>query len=379
MSNFVQTFKAGQAGKNLGLTTGIVALDLAINGLQKKTSIGLAAAPKVGKTTLADYAFVISPYLEAIKKGTLDNICWKYFSYEIDRVSKEFKFAAFFMAYDLQVYNFVYKDTVYPMNQDYLMGKQLHKNADGTTEQILITEEHNDMLKSIYLDRIVPMFGEYDDSGKKVREGKIHVIEEPENPTGLYKYMLDYAKQNGTFHYETYHIAGDNGTRERKERISGYTENNPDLYSIFVTDHIRKLRMERGFNLKQNMDKYLEYTTYLRNICRFTYVNICHSGRQLANVERMKFAKEYIYPTADDVKDTGNLAEESTILLTMFNPNDEKYMLDKHFGVDLVADGTRCYPNYRSIHIAESRYTPSPAHLQTNMLGGINTFTPLNY
>lgn len=58
----------------------------------------------------------------------------------------------------------------------------------------------------------------------------------------------------------------------------------------------------------------------------------------------------------------------------MFNPQDEKYNLERHFGVDLHP-----YPNYRSIHVVESRYTDCPQHIQTNMYGGINLFTPLKY
>ena len=53
---------------------------------------------------------------------------------------------------------------------------------------------------------------------------------------------------------------------------------------------------------------------------------------------------------------------------------DEKYKLERHFGVDLASQ-----PNYRSIHVVESRYTDCPQHIQTNMYGGINLFTPLNY
>ncbi len=55
--NFVQTYKDGRAGRNFGLTTGIKALDNSINGLQRKTTIGVAAAPKCGKTTLCRFFF----------------------------------------------------------------------------------------------------------------------------------------------------------------------------------------------------------------------------------------------------------------------------------------------------------------------------------
>jgi len=373
MSNFIETYKAGKAGRNKGLSTGIDALDRAINGIQRGTSYGLAAAPKCGKTTLADFGWVISPYLEALKKGTLDKIEWIYLSYEIDRVSKEFKYAAYFMYHDFGINTFSYKGKSYMMNQDYLMGRMLYQREDGESEVIPVTDEHESMLKQIYINRIVPMFGEYDADGKQIKKGKIEFIEDPENPTGVRNMLMRKANEEGEFIKTPYTVVDEKGNPVTKERITGYKPNDPDKFVIVVTDHTRKLRRERGFTMKENIDKWLEYTTWLRNICKYTFLTICHSNRGLANVDRLKFAGEYIFPTADDVKDSGNLAEECTILLTLFNPNDEKYNLEKHMDVVLSE-----YPYYRSIHIAESRYTECPAHVQVNMFGGINLFTPIN-
>lgn len=374
MSNFITTFKRGKLGKNLGRTTGIKALDKAINGLQKKISIGLAASPKCGKTALSDFCFFLSPYLEAIEKGTLDKINWIYFSYEVDRISKEFKFASFFFAYDFQIYNVTYKGVLYPMCQDYLMGKLIHYNTDDTREFVPMQEDHELILKDIYSKRIVPIFGEYADDGvTQITPGKITFIEDPENPTGVYKYLMHYGSEHGTFKHKDFTYIDEKGNKETGKKIIGYVENDEELMTVIIVDHVRKFKKERGFVTKEIIDKWLEYSTWLRNICHFTFINIVHSGRQLANVERLKFAKEFIYPTADDTKDTGNIAEESTILMTLFNPNDEKYNMTRHFGVELES-----YPNYRSIHISESRYTECPVHIQCNMYGGINIFTPLN-
>ncbi len=55
----------------------------------------------------------------------------------------------------------------------------------------------------------------------------------------------------------------------------------------------------------------------------------------MGDTQRLKYAKEFIYPTGDDVKETGNLSEECDYLFTMMNPNDEKYNLDKHFGLQI--------------------------------------------
>lgn len=187
--NFVEVFKQGKEGKNFGLTTGIPQLDQAINGIQKKTSIGVAASPKVGKTTLTDFSFVISPYLQAVRENFLDNIEWIYFSGEIDRISKEFKFAAHFMYIDFGISEVEYKGKKYPMSQDYLMGKLFFRDAQNNLEQVPISKEHEEHLKTIYTNRIIPLFGEYDSKGNRIKKGKIIFIETLENPTGKQKIL----------------------------------------------------------------------------------------------------------------------------------------------------------------------------------------------
>lgn len=377
--NFVATFKQGQSGQNKGLTTGIPGLDKAIGGIRKRHSYGLAAAPKCGKTTLADFCFVISPYLYLKAIGKLDDIEWIYYSYEIDRISKEFKFAAFFMYHDYQQKNYTFKEVTYEIDQDYLMGAKLYVKEviDGKeiTDFIPILPEHEEMLKSIYVNRIIPMFGEFDTDGNQIRPGKIKIIEEQDNPTGMYKYLLSHARTHGELRTENFFVTNAKGQQEKKERIIGFKDREPHKFRVVVVDHVRKLVKERGYGMKENIDKWLEYSTIIRNRCGYTFVNICHSNRGVSNTQRLQHAGEMIFPTSDDVKDTGNLAEESTVLMTLFNPNDEKYNLTRHMGVEL-----KDFPNYRSLHITESRYTPSPSHVQLNMFGGINYFTPLfNY
>lgn len=374
MSNFVEAFSDGKKGLNLGLTTGIPALDYAINGIQKKNLYGLAAAQKVGKTTAADFCFVLSPYLQLEKEGRLDDANWIYWSLEVDRVSKEANFAAFFMAYDFGVTGYSYKDRPFiPLDSNYILGRKMYRNTDGTNELIPVSIEHEEMLKVIYVNRIVPLFGEYDKFGKKIKKGKIDFIEASENPTGIYKYLKAYAEKNGKFLKESYNTMGENSTMVTKERIYGYTENNPRLYTIVITDHIRKPQRERGFTIKENIDKLLEYHTEIRNLCKFTFVDIGHMNRGISNIERLKFFGEQIFPTADDVKDSGNLAEEATVLITMFNALDEKYNLSRHMGVDLK--DTMNY-NYRSMHVVDARYVECPVHIQVRIFYGINTIKP---
>ena len=379
--NFIETYKRGKEDKSIRLSTGIPALDITIKKLKKAMIIGVAAAPKVGKTVFADFAFVIQPYLDAERQGILHKFHITYFSFEVDRVEKEYKFAAFVMYWDHKITTFTYKGVIYPIDDDYLMGNAIHRNANGSLEQIKVLPEHEELLKIVYKNRIVPLFGEWSVDGKRVLlepDGTlkprpiINLIEEQDNPTGIYKQLKREAQVRGRFLIENYETLDDHNRVVTKTREAGYIPNDPEAIWVVVIDHVRAVSDERGYNKKQLIDKTFEYERILKKMCGITFVNVMHSNRGIANVDRLKFHGENIYPTSDDVKDSGNPSEDCTVFITLFNPHDEKYNLEKHMGIVL-----NDFPNYRSIHITENRRGPCPVHIQANFYHGINLITKL--
>lgn len=367
--NFVEKFKEGQRGQNFGLPTGISTLDSAIDGVQRKAIYGVCSEPKVGKTTFIDQCFVLSPYMYMLENPEIE-IDWIYYSFEIDRVKKEFKFACYFFYQDYGIQSFLYENERYELSSRYLLGKLRKKN--NPKEFIPVSEEHKNILQEIYYKRIIPLFGQYNPEGKKIKNGYIDFIEDRIHPTGIRAYLMDYAKKNGQFLTEKYHVKDDIGNTIEKNRITGYKPNNPKKYTIIITDHIRKLNREQKFSIKENMDTYIDYQVALRNWCGFTFIDVIHLNRSLSNTDRIKYMSEFLYPVGADVKDSGNLSEEADYLITLFNPKDEKYKISKHFGLEL-----QNYPNYRSIHLVESRDTECPMHFRTNMYGNINLFNPI--
>lgn len=373
MSNFVIAYAEGQKGKNQGLSTGMPAFTKAIDGVQKRAIYGIAASPKVGKTTFADLCFVIEPYLDYLERKRVNpdlkmRLKFIYFSYEINRIRKEFKYASHFMFRDYGITHFKHKGKFYPMSPRYLEGKLI----DDDGQMIKLLPEHEALLKEIYEHRIVPLFGRYDADGKQIQKGVIEFIEERDNPTGLRNYLLHYATEHGKFTHETYKVKNEQGQLVEKQRIIGYKAYNPDDYIIILTDHVRKLKRERGYSLKENIDKWIEYSVELRNWCNYTFVHVVHLNRAISAVDRIKYLSEFLYPTGDDIKDTGNLSEDCDYLVTLFNPKDEKYNIKKHFGMDITE-----IEGYRSLHLVESRDTECPMHLQLKMMGGINYFETL--
>lgn len=373
--NFYDELEKSFKGTNLGIPIeGIPALDKHINGIQKAMMYGVAASPKVGKSTFVDFVFLLEPFLYAQKHNI--PIKWIYFSFEMDRISKEFDFIVFFLKKEGYEHIMLPSDSTVDgsntinITSSYLRGWL----KDDSGNVIKISEGVKTKVLEIHEKYIVPLFGRYSSNGILIEEGAVNFINHKENPTGLRKKLFEHAEKYGKFEKEPY--IDSNG--DKREKIVSYKENNEAQYNIVITDTIRKIPSERGYNIKQTIDKYLEYTTEFRNMCSFTFIHIVHLNRSMADVNRLKFLKDTIYPSAEDVKDSGNLSEECNHLFTLFNPNDDKYNLTNHFGKKIKDEYNNIlYPNMRTLHLVESRHVEAPKHFRLLMNPKAKTFSSL--
>jgi hypothetical protein len=410
--NFKKAFLEGQQAKNKGLPVGkgLEKFGKVIGNVQKRKIYTIGAGPKVGKSTFVDSAFCLGPILYVMKFNKSIDIeiafCLEklteplesderellnkkyeelsqkkiyldilYFSWEIDRVTKEFDFVVYFLYELYEIENVIlpenkkFDDKNYvPLSSQFLRGECLYDNSD---EIISVPTDIVSKIKFIYSEYIIPLFGEYDDEGKKVSNGYIYMIEERENPTGVRNRIISYAESRGKFSYRE-----DKFKDKTVKRVTGYKYNNPNHFTIIIFDHVRKVLFERGWTqIKQAVDKLSEYEVDLRNLCDFTFVNIVHINRDLASVQRRVLDEDRIYPGPDLLKDTGNLSEDSNYVITMFNPMDDKFNLKKHFGM-IIRDtkGNKLYPNLRTIHLVESRNAEAPQHIKVLMYGAIKHF-----
>lgn len=367
--HFIDEFKKGQLGGNKGLYMGpgLSKIFNAINGIQKGRIFGIAAPPKAGKSTFVNYAFLIQPYLYSLEKDI--PVEWIYYSLEIDRISMEFDVATYFLFHDYNITQIslepgILKEgkTTISLSADYLRGRVL----DDKSELIKVKDSIKEVLKVVYENRIIPIFGEHNSHGLQIKPGVITFIETKDNPTGIYKYLMTHASKQGTF------IKSNEG---QFSRIVSYKPDNPDKYIIVITDHLRKMVFERGWQMKQTVDKMIEYQVELRNLLQYTFVDIIHTNRDMMDPKRLAQAGDMLYPTSDDIKDTGNLAEDCDYVFTLMNPNDDRYNLKKHFG-EVIKDpsGNELYPNLRTVHLVESRHCNYPQHFKTNMIGSYKNF-----
>ena len=309
MSNLAKTISDGLKGKNMGIPMdkAISHISRYVRGIKKKQLIVILGPSKSGKTTFCDFAYVLSLckfyILNNLLSERLNSII--YYSFEIDRISKELEFSAHFIALEKPKNNYVTlpegityqgKNKVI-ISSDYLASELI---SDQDTLIKCDKETFVYLFEVIYPKYIIPIFGEYDENGKKVKDGIIDFIENRINPTGMFKDLKKRADKEGTWIKEKY-IDKDGITREK---TVGYKPDNPEKITLVVTDHYRKWNLERGFSLKQTIDKALDYHVILRNLLGWTFIDIVHSNRNLADTERRK-NPEYLFVTPDDAKDSG--------------------------------------------------------------------------
>ena len=335
MEDFLIKFEQGLKGENKGLRSGLKEVCDAIDNIQKETNYVIMGQPKTFKTKFTDTFFIHYPYLMN-DPGILD---YTYYSFEVSRIKKTAEWIAFYFWNDYKI----------KYSANHIMCKGDKK----------IRDEHIKYVEEILAKRIIPLLGEYDKYGNRTKKGIIDFIEEKDNPTGIYHYLINKAKSNGEIIYEEYETVNDSETKVKKQRMVGFKDNEPKKYRMVIVDHVRLMKRERNYSMKENIDKYSEYTISLRNIFKYSFIDIIHSNRNISDNDRTATnSGRYLKPQTDDVKDSGNLAENCNYLIALFNPYNYPniqmhydYMLKDWLG------------KYRSLHILTARDTEAPKDL----------------
>ncbi len=277
--NFKERILEGLKGKYHGLSNGLNRINDYIFGIQRGCYYLLGGLSGAAKTTFVDY-MLINAIEDAQVKGIPINIF--YYSLEIDEHTKKANWLSVLI---YQKYNVI-------ISPEKIKG--LGKFRLTEEEQEIVNSE----LKE--LDRIW---------------GNINWIYESTNPTGIYKSMWDFMSKRGTFEYEDY--ISDTGAV--KQRIVKFIPNNPDEYNLIVIDHLALLHVERGFTLKENIDKMSNYGVTFRNLFGITNIFLQQFNQGLNSIDRAKFKGADISPQQSDFKDSTNPYTDADVVMGLMN------------------------------------------------------------
>lgn len=312
---FIDRIKEGLDGKYSGLSNGLNRINRYIFGVQRSCYTLLGGLSGSAKTTLMDF-MLISALEDANNKGIPVNVF--YYSYEIDEVSKKANWLSVL----------IFKKHGIVISPETIKG--LGEFRLTTSELALIEQE---------LPYLNNMFD------------KINWRWEAQNPTGMYKEWWDHMSKKGKFVEEPY--IDENNVK--KNRIVKFIPHNPDEYNIVAIDHIALCKLERGFTLKENLDKLSEYAIRVRNLFGMTMFFLQQFNQSLNSVERQKFKGVDISPQQSDYKDSTTPYIDADVVIGLMNAY--KMDMDKCLGyaINLPGSTYNLKENFRMLKVVKNR------------------------
>lgn len=267
MSEFEKLFteiKNARDGRNTGLSLGHSRLSKYI-GIRKRIYTLVFGPTGSGKTAAVHDMYILNPYEDFVlrKHGKFKVIL---FSMERSKIYTVAKWLCRRI--------FLTEGILIPINK--MMGWWREKISD---EELFFIQKHGP-----YIDDLLKY---------------VDIVEGAQNPTGIYKYLRDYAE---------------NPLNGKKERVSEfhsiYIPTDPGEIIIPIVDHIGLTKPEKGQNKKEAIDKVSEYMQYARDFWGYSPVVVSQVNRDLSNPIYQKMGS--FEPTIDNAKESGRPSEDRT-------------------------------------------------------------------
>ena len=152
----------------------------------------------------------------------------------------------------------------------------------------------------------------------------VEFIDDIRNPTGIYYFMKDYAKANGTQHKKKV-IFTNNKTGEKETKLIDdyYEPNDSEEYVMIIIDHISLIETEKEEGVKLSPHQTItklssKYLVLLRN--KYQYIPVVIQ-QQTASQESLEHAKaNRLKPTMDGLGDNKLTARDANVILGLFSP-----------------------------------------------------------
>ena len=313
IDDLFQEIERGREGKNQGFTMGLPKLEGIIDGVCPKTYTLIYAGTGNGKSSLALYSYVYKPMVEHFDDGKFK--C-TYFSLEMSKktIMARLLCLHLFDTYGIQ-----------------LSSKELFSRK----KNFRLNDEYYELVKESrpWLEKV-----------KKI----VTIYDATCNATYLYNKLVIELRKHGKLE-----ITGSGDDRE----IS-YQLHDPELVHNVVIDHIG---LVQASDLKKEIDAVSRTLVMFRNSCFISPIVIMQINRASSDMERRKQGLNNL--TLNDIKDSGNPAQDCEVALSIFNPHREKLSSYNKYDIKVLAD------NFRVITVQKARDGASSIEVGVNFFG----------
>ena len=312
-SSLLEQIKKGREGNNEGLPMGLPKLEGVIDGILPSTYYLIASGTGNGKTSMVLYSFIYKPLMENINTENFKII---YLSLEM---KAEELFLKLLSIYIWETYG---KEISY---KELLSRKKGYKLSD---EDFKIVEECTPWLNRL--------------------EEVVTVYDKTLNADKMYAYLISELSKYGSF--------------EETETRKIYVPNNPNRIILVVLDHILLLRKNKGRTKKEEIDLASNYLITLRNRCGVSPVVVMQTNRGATSMDRRKEGLSEF--KLEDLKESGTPADDSNVVLAIFNPSREKLASYRGYKVAKGLEDT-----LRSIICLKNRFGQSDLAIPVSFYG----------
>ena len=321
--------EAGILGLNNGINFGFPRLNKYI-GIRKRIMTLIFGSTGSGKSAFLHSAYILNPF-DTIQENNPDNIKFKVILFSMER-SK-----IYILAKWLSRKIFVDQGILIPIQ------KML-----GWWDEKLTKDEHD----------LILFYRDYMNTLLEI----VDIVEGPQNPTGIYKYVKQYAEDNGKF-------------EQVDEYKKIYLPNHSNEVVIVAEDHLGLTKIEKGQSSKKEaIDKVSEYNQWFRDVLGYSPVPVSQLTRNLNNPIYKKL--DSFEPTIDDIKESGAPGEASDIVLSLFDPK-RFATTDASYNVDHFIDASTGANYFRSLKLLKSSYSEDSIRIGMAFQGATGIFKEL--
>ena len=185
-----------------------------------------------------------------------------------------------------------------------------------------------------------------------------YIIDKMCNCKVLYKETLTFAEKFGKF--------------KESDGRKYYIPNNPKQLLIGVIDHGLLLQPTEGRTVKEEIDLASSYMVTLKNKLNMSWFMLMQQNRDSTSMDRRK--ADLSEPGLNDIKSTGNVGQDSDVVIQLFYPFREKLSTYRGYKI-LGENGLGRY--HRSIIISKQRYGVADQVINTNFFGSVGWWKEL--
>lgn len=307
-------------------------------GIDQGENILVTAASGIGKSQFTKFLYVFWPYLWC-RENPDSGISFKCLYFALEESKEEFMLSAmsFFLKY---YYNITCskKELKSKFKDDIISDKVLKK-----------------------LQELQPLLEDFED--------KVDIVDSIGNPTGIYKYIRRYSKDNGTHYY--YNFREDKkkqNTITEKEyhnlnskenwAYSHYISNNPDEYVFCIVDHFSLIVPERHEGIMQKLSDAMvmmsaEYgRKQITKHWNYIFINVqqqVSSGESQQFTNRGQLIESKLEPSLADLGDCKLTQRDALTIWGIFAP--DRYEIGNYLGYNVY----KLRDNIRSVKLLKGR------------------------